>query len=67
MTAFEWTKSSYSGGGEHQSCVEVSLGKQVTAVRDSKAPSSGHLTLPAPAWAALLVSVSRFAGSACLK
>jgi uncharacterized protein DUF397 len=62
MTASEWTKSSYSGGGEHQSCVEVSLGRHVTAVRDSKTPSSGHLTLSAPAWAALLVSVSRVAG-----
>jgi hypothetical protein len=57
MTAFEWTKSTYSGTGEHSTCVEVALAPQVTAVRDSKAPIAGHLTLPAPAWAALLTTL----------
>jgi hypothetical protein len=54
-----WTKSSYSGGGEHQSCVEVAFGTGVTSVRDSKAPSSGQLSLPGPAWAALLSALGR--------
>jgi hypothetical protein len=53
MTAFEWIKSSYSGTGETSTCVEVAFAPEL-AVRDSKAPTAGHLTLPAPAWAALV-------------
>jgi hypothetical protein len=56
MTA--WTKSSYSGTGDHSDCVEVQLTPQVTAVRDSKSPEAGHLTLPAPTWSALLTTVA---------
>jgi hypothetical protein len=55
MTA--WTKSSYSGTNEHSDCVEVQLTPQVTAVRDSKSPEAGHLTLPAPTWSALLTTL----------
>jgi hypothetical protein len=52
-----WTKSSYSGSNEHSDCVEVLLTPQITAVRDSKSSTSGHLTLPAPAWSALLTTL----------
>jgi hypothetical protein len=52
-----WFKSSHSEGQEHQTCVEVALTSQVTAVRDSKAPAAGHLTVPHPAWSALLSSL----------
>jgi hypothetical protein len=52
MTA--WIKSSHSEGAEHSECVEVLLQPQVTAIRDSKAPSVGHLFVPNSAWAALL-------------
>ncbi len=52
-----WFKSSYSEGQEHQTCVEVALTSAVTAVRDSKAPGAGHLTVPHPAWSALLSSL----------
>jgi hypothetical protein len=54
--AFEWIKSSYSGTSEHNSCVEIAFAPQL-AVRDSKAPDAGHLTFPAPAWAALVASL----------
>ena len=52
-----WFKSSHSEGQEHQTCVEVALTSEVTAVRDSKAPGAGHLTVPHPAWSALLSSL----------
>ncbi|WP_410609306.1 DUF397 domain-containing protein [Amycolatopsis sp. lyj-109] len=52
-----WIKSSHSEGQEHQTCVEVALTPEVTAVRDSKAPAAGHLTVPSTAWSALLSSL----------
>jgi hypothetical protein len=55
LTNAQWRKSSYSTGeGENGNCVEVALAPESVAVRDSKAPSSGALVLPAPAWAAFL-------------
>ncbi|WP_346012378.1 DUF397 domain-containing protein [Streptomyces sp. SID3343] len=46
-----WQKSSYSDhSGE---CVEVAPDDASTAVRDSKDPSAGHLTIAATAWTAL--------------
>ena len=53
-----WFKSSHSDvDAEHSTCVEVALTTQSTAVRDSKAPTAGHLTLPHNAWRAFLTSV----------
>ncbi len=52
-----WFKSSHSEGQEHQTCVEVALTTEDAAVRDSKAPAAGHLTVPHPAWNALLGSL----------
>ncbi|OXM61674.1 DUF397 domain-containing protein [Amycolatopsis vastitatis] len=53
-----WFKSSHSDADtEHSTCVEVALTSEVTAVRDSKAPGAGHLTVPHPAWSALLSSL----------
>jgi Domain of unknown function (DUF397) len=50
-----WFKSSHSDADtEHSTCVEVALEPRTTAVRDSKAPAAGHLTLAHPAWSALL-------------
>ncbi len=49
-----WFKSSHSEGQEHSTCVEVAFAPDVTAIRDSKAPEAGHLTVPHPAWSALL-------------
>lgn len=47
----DWRKSSYSGGaGSNGNCVEVALTASVVAVRDSKAPDAGALTLSAAAW-----------------
>ncbi|QWF84699.1 DUF397 domain-containing protein [Amycolatopsis sp. CA-230715] len=52
--AWTWVKSSYSDGYEESKCVEVALGTQVTAVRDSKAPSAGNLLVPAQSWQVFL-------------
>ncbi|GAA1953672.1 DUF397 domain-containing protein [Amycolatopsis minnesotensis] len=49
-----WVKSSYSGTSPESECVEVALGTQVTAVRDSKAPSAGNLLVPGESWHAFL-------------
>jgi hypothetical protein len=48
-----WRKSSRSSG-DGNNCVEVAALPYGVAVRDSKNPDSGYLTLATPAWAALL-------------
>ncbi|MFF1718899.1 DUF397 domain-containing protein [Streptomyces sviceus] len=48
MTAVtQWKKSSYSGGGEGNACVEIADLRTHIAVRDSKAPARIPLTFPA--------------------
>ncbi|MEQ8143819.1 DUF397 domain-containing protein [Streptomyces sp. OP7] len=61
-TSDVWKKSSYSGGGEGNACVEVAPRRRRIAVRDSKAPSHGTLTLPAPAFAAFVNALKRPGG-----
>ncbi|MDQ7802370.1 DUF397 domain-containing protein [Amycolatopsis sp. A133] len=54
----KWFKSTHSDADtEHSTCVEVALDTGTTAVRDSKAPAAGQLTVPHPAWNALLGSL----------
>lgn len=48
----QWRKSSHSGSGSN--CVEVACGDGTMAIRDSKQPAAGHLTLPTPSVQALL-------------
>jgi hypothetical protein len=43
-TAAQWKKSSFSGGGEGNDCVEVADVCSHIAVRDSKAPTRATLT-----------------------
>lgn len=45
-----WRKSSYSGGGNNDNCVEVAFSGLVAGVRDSKNPLGGPLAFPASAW-----------------
>lgn len=57
---YEFHTSSYSGGQPGQECVEVAtnvLGS--VAVRDSKEPDGGHLTLRADAWRGFLTRVTQ--------
>lgn len=46
-----WRKSSYSGEGDGNNCVEIANSPTHTAVRDSKAPTRATLTFPAAAFA----------------
>ncbi|AXI86739.1 DUF397 domain-containing protein [Streptomyces griseoincarnatus] len=57
-----WKKSSYSGGGEGNACVEVAPRRARIAIRDSKAPSHGTLTVPAPSFAAFVYALKRSGG-----
>ncbi|WP_432155826.1 DUF397 domain-containing protein [Streptomyces sp. bgisy153] len=52
-----WFKSSYSGGGQGDACVEIALRRARIAVRDSKAPAHATLTFPAPAFTAFVGSL----------
>ncbi|MET9778486.1 DUF397 domain-containing protein [Streptomyces sp. NPDC006367] len=61
-TPTPWRKSSYSGGGEGNDCVEVAELGHRTAVRDSKDPSRGALSFPAPAFAAFVGALKERGG-----
>jgi uncharacterized protein DUF397 len=55
LTRLVWRKSSSSGGsGDQGDCVEVAFAGLVVAVRDSKNPVAGMLTVPASSWTAFL-------------
>ncbi|WP_433333958.1 DUF397 domain-containing protein [Spirillospora sp. CA-294931] len=56
-----WRKSSHSGGGGSggQECVEVARLPGYIGLRDSKDPHSGHLTVSATTFAALVARVKR--------
>ncbi|MFF9210978.1 MULTISPECIES: DUF397 domain-containing protein [unclassified Streptomyces] len=49
-----WRKSSYSGEGDGNECVEIATTRTHTAVRDTKDRAHTTLTFPAPAFAAFL-------------
>ncbi|MDT0479870.1 MULTISPECIES: DUF397 domain-containing protein [Streptomyces] len=49
-----WRKSTYSGGGEGNTCVEIAELRSRIAVRDSKAPARAPLTFTPPAFTALV-------------
>ncbi|MDC0765958.1 DUF397 domain-containing protein [Streptomyces sp. HD] len=49
-TPTPWQKSSYSGGGEGNACVEISDRRTRIAIRDSKSPAGAILTFPAGAF-----------------
>ncbi|MEU6226276.1 DUF397 domain-containing protein [Streptomyces sp. NPDC047042] len=46
MDALKWRKSSYSGDGQGDACVEIADHLARVAVRDSKLPTPGNLTFP---------------------
>lgn len=49
-----WRKSTYSSGGDGDTCVEIATLSTRTAVRDSKLPTRATLSFPAPAFTALV-------------
>ncbi|WP_129306877.1 DUF397 domain-containing protein [Streptomyces sp. L2] len=50
----QWRKSSYSGGGDGNACVEIAHRRSHVAVRDSKAPARATLTFPSGAFVPFL-------------
>ncbi|QTD98670.1 DUF397 domain-containing protein [Streptomyces cyanogenus] len=58
-TLVNWRKSSYSGEGDGNACVEVATTPTHTAVRDSKAPTRIPLTFPTPAFTAFLEGLKK--------
>ncbi|WP_217167029.1 DUF397 domain-containing protein [Streptomyces sp. AC512_CC834] len=45
-TPGNWRKSSYSGPGDGNSCVEIANSPTLVAVRDSKTPATAALAFP---------------------
>ncbi|WP_329336006.1 DUF397 domain-containing protein [Streptomyces sp. NBC_00663] len=57
-----WRKSSYSGGGEGNACVEMANLRTHIAIRDSKHPAHGTLAFPPTAFATFLNSLKSLKG-----
>lgn len=49
-TPDNWRKSSYSGGGDGNACVEIAHNATHISIRDSKAPADRTLTFPTGAF-----------------
>jgi hypothetical protein len=49
-----WRKSSHSGAGGTEECVELAALEAAVGIRDSKAPAEGHLELTPSAFAVLV-------------
>lgn len=45
-TPDNWRKSTYSGSGDGNACVEIANLHTRVAIRDSKAPANGTLSIP---------------------
>ncbi|MEV0734496.1 DUF397 domain-containing protein [Streptomyces sp. NPDC050549] len=54
-----WRKSSYSGAGDGNSCVEIANRPTHIAIRDSKTPTRATLTFPTPAFTAFVEALKR--------
>ncbi|MEU3945660.1 DUF397 domain-containing protein [Streptomyces sp. NPDC029526] len=54
-----WRKSSYSGPGDGNECVEIANAPTRIAVRDSKAPARATLTFSAAAFAVFVEELKR--------
>jgi len=55
-----WRKSSHSGEGDGNECVEIASTPTHIAVRDSKTPAGATLILPAGAFTAFLNSLKNY-------
>ncbi|MFF4250944.1 DUF397 domain-containing protein [Streptomyces sp. NPDC001663] len=52
-----WQKSSYSGSGDGNNCVEIANLHARVAIRDSKALAQGTLSFPTGAFTALIKAI----------
>ncbi|MFF5515627.1 DUF397 domain-containing protein [Streptomyces coeruleorubidus] len=55
--ALEWFKSSYSGS-EGGQCLEVATQPTAVHIRDSKTPTTPHLTVTPATWTAFLSALA---------
>ncbi|MGW6293117.1 DUF397 domain-containing protein [Streptomyces sp. NPDC055058] len=58
-TPDNWRRSSYSGGGDGNNCVEIANAPTRISVRDSKAPARATLTFSAAAFAVFVEELKR--------
>ncbi|MFJ8538574.1 DUF397 domain-containing protein [Streptomyces sp. NPDC093591] len=56
-TPENWRKSSHSGSGDGNNCVEIANLHTRVAMRDSKAPAQGTLSFPAGTFTAFISSL----------
>ncbi|WP_112469115.1 DUF397 domain-containing protein [Streptomyces triticisoli] len=56
-TPDNWRKSSYSGPGDGNDCVEIANSPTHIVIRDSKAPTRAILTFPTGTFATFLESL----------
>ncbi|MEU4149845.1 DUF397 domain-containing protein [Streptomyces sp. NPDC026659] len=56
-TDLKWSKSSYSGGTDGNSCVEIAMTPSTIHVRDSKHTTGPQLALTRRTWAAFVTDV----------
>ncbi|MFJ3337637.1 DUF397 domain-containing protein [Streptomyces sp. NPDC086766] len=63
ITPRTWQKSSYSGGGEGNACVEIATSPTRIAVRDSKAPARATVTFPAGTFNTFIEALKGYARS----
>ncbi|MFF0831945.1 DUF397 domain-containing protein [Streptomyces sp. NPDC003388] len=54
-----WFKSSYSGGTDGESCVEIAIAPRTVRVRDSKYTEGPALALSPAAWGCFLTYAAR--------
>ncbi|MFF4805682.1 DUF397 domain-containing protein [Streptomyces sp. NPDC001351] len=57
-----WRKSSYSGGGDGNNCVEIANLHTRVAIRDSKASARGTLFFPASTFTVFISNLKADAG-----
>ncbi|MEU9332059.1 DUF397 domain-containing protein [Streptomyces sp. NPDC048290] len=58
MTALDiWRRSSYSGGGSGNACVEIATRSDHIAIRDSKTPAGAILTFPTGAFSTFITAL----------
>ncbi|MEV6173931.1 DUF397 domain-containing protein [Streptomyces sp. NPDC051954] len=57
-----WRKSSYSGSGDGNNCVEIANLHAQVAIRDSKDPAQGALSIPAGAFTAFISNLKADTG-----
>jgi len=58
-TPRNWRKSSHSGAGDGDSCVEIANDLTRVAIRDSKDPAYGTLTFPIEAFVPFIAALAK--------